>query len=280
MTPITRPGGNAVFWRGPQNNAGVHCPSHKSLKLERGGDIGEIHAANELCSCDISDVGSSSRDVGKKGLRIKAAAFSCLFAASILWPIAAGASTGTLVTAPSVAGEHLHLGQKVANFFHKGGLPDWTTLMLISAMPVVELRGGVPVGLWMGLPVARTLCLCIAGNMLPIPIILLGLRSQLVRRALRPMLERASKVAKEFGGEDQQALALALFVGIPLPGTGAWTGAMAASLLSMPVRKHSLFVNLGGFAQILTPLLKQALMCILAGVVSSGIIMTTLTLAG
>ncbi len=66
MTPISRPGGNAVFRRGPQNNAGVHCPSHKSLKLERGGDICEIHAANEFCSCDISGIGSSPRDVGKK----------------------------------------------------------------------------------------------------------------------------------------------------------------------------------------------------------------------
>ncbi len=63
MTPIARPRDSALFRRGHQNNAGVHCPSDISLKLERGGNLGEIHAANELYS---SDIGGSLRDVGKK----------------------------------------------------------------------------------------------------------------------------------------------------------------------------------------------------------------------
>ncbi|CAM9821397.1 unnamed protein product, partial [Chrysoparadoxa australica] len=162
---------------------------------------------------------------------------------------------------PFSPGEHLHIGQKVANFFRtKGGLPDWATLMAISAMPVVELRGGVPVGLWMGLPITSVLGLCVLGNMIPIPIILLALRSKVVQSIAKPVLERAKKKAVEFGDESRQAVALTLFVGIPLPGTGAWTGAMGAFLLGMPFQK--------------------ALLSIFIGVVSAGLIMTALTLAG
>jgi Putative small multi-drug export protein len=58
-------------------------------------------------------------------------------------------------------------------------------------MPVVELRGGVPVGLWMGLPIAKVFGLCVAGNMVPIPLILLALRSDFVQKALKPFLDRA-----------------------------------------------------------------------------------------
>lgn len=64
--------------------------------------------------------------------------------------------------------EHLHLGQKVANYFRRFGLPDLAVLAIISAMPVVELRGAIPVGLWMGLPIATVLPICVLGNMLPI----------------------------------------------------------------------------------------------------------------
>lgn len=64
--------------------------------------------------------------------------------------------------------EHLHVGQKVANYFRTFGLPDLAILALISAMPVIELRGAVPVGLWMGLPITKVLPACVLGNMLPI----------------------------------------------------------------------------------------------------------------
>lgn len=64
--------------------------------------------------------------------------------------------------------EHLHVGQKVANYFRTFGLPDLAILAIISAMPVIELRGAVPVGLWMGLPITRVLPACVIGNMIPI----------------------------------------------------------------------------------------------------------------
>ncbi len=66
IAPISRPGSNAVSRGGTQSNSGVHYPRHKGLYLERGGDIGEAHTANEFCSCDISDVGSRPGGVGKK----------------------------------------------------------------------------------------------------------------------------------------------------------------------------------------------------------------------
>ena len=64
--------------------------------------------------------------------------------------------------------EHLHVGQKVANYFRTFGIPDIGILAIISAMPVIELRGAVPVGLWMGLPITTVLPACVIGNMIPI----------------------------------------------------------------------------------------------------------------
>eukprot|EP00752_Nemacystus_decipiens_P001929 g1858.t1 len=182
--------------------------------------------------------------------------------------LAAGLAVAVLAPGPAAAAVkamsedevHLHLGQKVANFFRQGGLPDWATLMTISAMPVVELRGGVPVGIWMGMPIAKVFGLCVAGNMIPIPVILLALRSSFVQKLAKPVLDRARAKAAKFGDEKSQSLALTLFVGIPLPGTGAWTGAMGAFLLGMPFQK--------------------AMLSIFLGVLSAGMIMSCLTLAG
>ncbi|CAM9236535.1 unnamed protein product [Choristocarpus tenellus] len=196
-------------------------------------------------------------DVGARKFRL---AFASMVAASVAITLLNPAPASAVATAAVSTGEHLHTGQKIANFFRRGGLPDWATLMVISAMPVVELRGGVPVGVWMGIPALKTLALCVAGNMVPIPIILLALRSKFVQKIAEPVLNRARTKAEEFGDEKSQALALTLFVGIPLPGTGAWTGAMGAFLLGMPFQK--------------------AMLSILTGVVSAGLIMTTLTLAG
>lgn len=87
-------------------------------------------------------------------------------------------ATSSLTPPPSLAAqsaveavpvvEHLHIGQKVANYFRSFGLPDLAILALISALPVIELRGAVPVGVWMGLPILQVLPVCVAGNMVPI----------------------------------------------------------------------------------------------------------------
>jgi len=158
--------------------------------------------------------------------------------------------------------EHLHTGQKIANFFINFGLPKWAVLTAISAMPVVELRGAIPVGVWMGLPIQQVLPICVAGNMIPIIPLLFLLKNESLKNLMSPILKRAEKKAAGLGvgSLEKQWVSLAAFVGIPLPGTGAWTGAMGAFLLGMP-----------------TPL---ALSAIFAGVVSAGCIMTAITLAG
>lgn len=175
------------------------------------------------------------------------------FSLSLLLPALALASGAS-------AGEHLHLGQKVALFFQKFGLPDWVTLMLISMTPAIELRGGVPVGNWMGISPAATFAICAIGNMLPIAPMLLALRSSFFKKLAAPLLTRAEKKLAGLPTGQSRTLALALFVGVPAPGTGAWTGAIIAYLLDMPFG--------------------TAMASIFAGVVLAGAIMTTLTLAG
>jgi hypothetical protein len=87
---------------------------------------------------------------------------------------AAAAAKGAVV-------EHLHTGQKIANFFMNFGLPKWAVLATISAMPVVELRGAVPVGVWMGMPITQVLPICVLGNMVPIVPLLFLLRNKTLK---------------------------------------------------------------------------------------------------
>jgi ferredoxin--NADP+ reductase len=158
--------------------------------------------------------------------------------------------------------EHLHTGQKIANFFRAFGIPDLAVLAIISAMPVVELRGAIPVGVWMGLPISTVLPVCVMGNMVPIVPILFLLRNPSLKKLMSPILDRAAKKTSELGigSTEKQWASLAAFVGIPLPGTGAWTGAMGAFLLGMPTL--------------------VALSSIFTGVLSAGVIMSAITLAG
>lgn len=117
------------------------------------------------------------------------------------------------------------------------------SVFLVSMLPVLELRGGLLASSWLGIELRRAVLICVAGNFLPIPFILL-----LIRRILAAMKGVAllSPVAvtlerKALGKSDQirryEAWGLFLFVAIPLPGTGAWTGALIASLLDMPMKK-------------------------------------------
>lgn len=153
-----------------------------------------------------------------------------------------------------------HLGQRLATGLRSStGLPDWLILLVLSALPLVELRGGVPVGLWMGLRVPQVLFLCIVGNMMVIPPFLWALRLPPVRRLLSFVLRRAEKKSQAFN-ENDRWIGLAAFVGVPLPGTGAWTGAMVAYLMGMEVG--------------------ETLTSILTGVCVAACIMLGLTLAG
>jgi len=175
-------------------------------------------------------------------------------------PAIAATKKAAETVAPVV--ETLHTGQKVANFFRSFGIPDLAVLAIISAMPVVELRGAVPVGIWMGLPLTTVFVACVLGNMAPILPILFLLRNESLKKMMKPILDRAAKKSKSLGvgSIEKQWVSLAAFVGIPLPGTGAWTGAMGAFLLGMPTA--------------------VALSSIFAGVVTAGCIMSAITLAG
>jgi len=166
------------------------------------------------------------------------------------------------VAAAAAPVEHLHVGQKIANFLRSFGLPDVAVLAIISALPVVELRGGVPVGLWMGLPLTTVLPACVLGNMAPIIPLLFLLRNERLKKLMSPILNRAEKKSASLGvvSVEKQWASLAAFVGIPLPGTGAWTGAMGAFLLGMPTA--------------------VALSSIFTGVCSAGIIVSAITMAG
>ncbi len=94
---------------------------------------------------------------------------------------AVAARKKTAAVSAVAAAEHLHVGQKIANYFRTFGLPDLVVLALISALPVVELRGAIPVGIWMGLPITTVLPICVLGNMLPIVPILLLLRNSYLK---------------------------------------------------------------------------------------------------
>lgn len=128
-------------------------------------------------------------------------------------------------------------------------------VFLISMVPLIELRGAIPYAILQGLPVLPSYIIAIIGNMLPVPIIYLFARKVLVWGKDKPYigkfftfcLEKGEKGGKKLQAKAGRGLfvALLLFVGIPLPGTGAWTGTLAASLLDMDFRSSVIAVMLG-----------------------------------
>ena len=132
-------------------------------------------------------------------------------------------------------------------------------VFFISMVPLIELRGAVPVGLsnlWGdALPIIPLYIICIIGNMLPVPIIFFFARKVLVWGADKKIIGKFFKFCLEKGEKGGKKLqekagkglywALFLFVGIPLPGTGAWTGTLAASLLDMDFKKSVIAVMAG-----------------------------------
>ena len=143
-------------------------------------------------------------------------------------------------------------------------------VFLVSMVPLIELRGAVPYGVIFGLPLWLTFVVAIVGNMLPVPIIYFFARKVLEWGCDKPVIGKFFTFCLEKGhrgGEKLKAKAgrglfwaLLLFVGIPLPGTGAWTGTLAASLLDM------------GF--------KESVLACIGGVILAGINMGTLSLLG
>ena len=131
------------------------------------------------------------------------------------------------------------------------GLSGELVAFIISMVPLLELRGGLLAASLMGVSILRAVPLCVVGNVIPIPFILwfiTPLFTALKRtRLFRPMVEKLEK--KALGKSDRiergYFWGLVLFVGIPLPGTGAWTGALIASLLNIPFKKAFPAILLG-----------------------------------
>ncbi len=146
-------------------------------------------------------------------------------------------------------------------------LTKYLTVFLISMVPMIELRGAIPVSQALELPLLPSYAVSIIGNMVPVPFIYLFARRLLEWGKDKPVIGGLFSFCLEKGKKGGQKLeekaggglylALLLFVGIPLPGTGAWTGTLAASILNMDFKKSTLAV--------------------LAGVLLAGVIMAALS---
>lgn len=134
-------------------------------------------------------------------------------------------------------------------------LKHYLIIFFISMVPLIELRGAIPYAVGFNLPLLPSYIICILGNMLPVPIIFLFARKVLEWGADKPVIGRFFTFCLEKGHKGgvklrEKAgkglfLALLLFVGIPVPGTGAWTGTLAASLLDMDFKSSVIAVLLG-----------------------------------
>lgn len=136
--------------------------------------------------------------------------------------------------------------------------------LCISMVPVVELRGGIPFGVAQGLGHWTALGVCVVGNLIPVPFIIIYIRRIFHwMRRMSPWLDRKVAWLENRGNSKKELVAryqmagLFLLVAIPLPGTGAWTGALVAALMDMR--------------------LKQAFPAIVLGVMAAGVIVSIIT---
>ena len=147
---------------------------------------------------------------------------------------------------------------------------DYLVVFFVSMVPLIELRGAIPISQIRHLPIIQSYIIAIIGNMLPVPIIYLFARKVLEWGADKPViggffswcLEKGEKGGKKLQQKAGRGLflALLLFVGIPLPGTGAWTGTLAASILDMDF--------------------KSSILAVMSGVLLAGMIMLIVSVAG
>ena len=153
---------------------------------------------------------------------------------------------------------------ELLNWLETTEIGKFVFTLLVSMVPVVELRGGIPFGVAMGLSVPKAYLAAVIGNMLPVPFIIVYIRRifQWMRKhmpKLNSMVDKLERKAHEKGRDilRYEYLGLLLFVAIPLPGTGAWTGSLAAAFLDLR--------------------LKHALPTVLAGVLIAGVLISILT---
>lgn len=134
-------------------------------------------------------------------------------------------------------------------------MKKYLLVLLISMVPLIELRGAIPYAVLWGLPIIPSCIMAVIGNMIPVPFIFLFARRVLEwgkdKRWIGPFftwcLQKGEKGGQKLEAKAGKGLywALFLFVGIPVPGTGAWTGMLAASFLNMDFKKSTLAVLCG-----------------------------------
>ena len=138
------------------------------------------------------------------------------------------------------------------NWLQAQGINPYWIVIIISMLPVIELRGAIPVAIGLfKIPWAEAVLLSVIGNMLPIPFVLLFLdlilafisKIPLGKRFSDWLLARAAKKGKTV--QRYEALGLIIFVGIPLPGTGGWTGSVATRVFGIGFWKSLIYIFLG-----------------------------------
>lgn len=133
--------------------------------------------------------------------------------------------------------------ENLLNWFHATPAGEWLYTALMSMAPIVELRGGIPLGVGLGLPIWQAYIAAVIGNMIPVPFIIVFIRR--IFKWLQTKSARLDRLVKKL--EDKahlkgrlvrkyKYLGLMVLVAIPLPGTGAWTGSLAAAFLDMRLR--------------------------------------------
>jgi len=179
--------------------------------------------------------------------------------------IAADIPTDTLGS-ERVLEDASHSG-KIARWLHERGIPGDIVVVIIATLPIVELRGAIPVAMHLfDMPIPRSYILCVIGNIIPVPFILLllGPVSRFLRKLkifdrffgwLFARTRRRSETIRKY-----EELGLIIFVAIPLPVTGAWTGSLAAFLFGLRFW--------------------PSFFCALAGVCIAGVIVTTFSALG
>lgn len=145
-------------------------------------------------------------------------------------------------------------------------------IFIISLLPILELRGGLLAASLLKVEYLTALPICVIGNILPIPFILLFIRRIFAllkkTRTFRPLVEKLERRAmgKSDRIKEYEFVGLLLFVGIPLPGTGAWTGALIASLLQIDLKKSAIAILLGvGLAAIIMSFVSYGVLANLLG---------------
>ncbi len=150
-------------------------------------------------------------------------------------------------------------------------LLHYLAVFFVSMVPLIELRGAIPFAVGMGIEPTHAIVVCAVGNLIPVPVIYFFARKFLIWgldkryiggicRFFRDKGERAGARLSGKAGKLGLMAALTLFVGVPIPGTGAWTGTLGASFLNMGVKETAISVS--------------------AGVVLAAVIMTTVSMVG